>query len=123
MNPATAYIVGVRVTFNYAVEKMPDNQETGTNDIFTNSVLFYYLELDSSKRVIGGEWRAQKHVNFMWGPYRPTDEYIMTEDRYISKFSGAVNELANMTNFALSASARGSPLRALMKYLTAQASA
>jgi hypothetical protein len=121
IDPTTAYIVGVRVAFKYAVEKMPDTQETATGDLYTNSNIFYYLELDKDKKIKGGEWRSLQHPNFAWGPYRSNDEYLMAEDKVISNFTGTSGELVNMTVYANAASARGSPLRAFMKYLTSQA--
>jgi hypothetical protein len=120
-NANTKYIVGVRVTFNYAVEKMPDNYETATGDLYTTSTLFYYLEIASDYKILGGEWRALQHPNYAWGPYRTNDEYLMAQDKSFTTFAGVVADLTkNMTN-AQTASAEGRPLRALMKYLTSQA--
>jgi hypothetical protein len=122
VDPTTAYIIGVRATVNFAVEKMPDNQDVGTKDLFNTSTIYYYLECDKYMRIIGGEWKAPNHVNFVWGPHRSTDVSITNEDKIISQFTGTVSELATMTKYAVSASGRGSPLRAFMKFLTTKTS-
>jgi hypothetical protein len=116
-NPATVYLLGVKCIIVYAVENQPSTKET-TEDITKTKTFTYYLELDASFNIIGGEWKDIIHPNFVWGPYRPEDEKLSNEDLKVSMFSGYADELKNMSTYAVKASASGRPLRAFMKYLT-----
>ena len=73
-------------------------------------------------KAIGGEWRFNEHhPNFAWGP-RETDEFLHKEDLNIKSYTGSVNELKTMLIDSRIASARYSPLRAIMKHLVEQSS-
>lgn len=71
----TTYIVGVKLNLDYIVETSPTaNRTDDPSRDGVKSVTYYYdLELDSSGRVIGGEWYQNAHPDFLWTPSSQSD--------------------------------------------------
>lgn len=64
-----AFIVGIKMTVNYAVENLPSDLENQTHE--TAFVDYQYdLELNKDQEVIGGEWYSAAHPDFLWVPER-----------------------------------------------------
>ncbi len=63
-NPNTAYVVGVRMETIYL-----DGAPVGSTGYRTKTATYHYdLELDARQRIVGGEWRGNKHPDFAWKP-------------------------------------------------------
>jgi hypothetical protein len=85
-DPRTKYVVGISMELAYMVETSADRSETNTaeDDRSRRVVYLYDLELDESKKIIGGEWYNNHHPDFMWVPAKGAKaqsliEYMLTE--------------------------------------------
>ena len=70
-----AKIVGVETTIQYIGETWPNaaTKDSHRNDNVISVTYVYDLELDSSDRIIGGEWYQNAHPDFIWTPSGSSD--------------------------------------------------
>lgn len=68
--PQAATIVGIDMDVTYTIETWPMAAQTDdpNKDAFRTIHYQYDLEIDSSGRIIGGEWYELNHPDFMWTP-------------------------------------------------------
>jgi hypothetical protein len=61
-------VVGVEMNLTFVYEKVPDTQNTDSvdTDVTRVPVYKYDLELDSSGKIIGGEWWTRLHPDVLW---------------------------------------------------------
>jgi hypothetical protein len=64
----TVGMVGIAMDFTYVEESVPTHADLDgpAQDHLRTVRYFYDLELDSSGKVIGGEWYNNKHPDFIW---------------------------------------------------------
>jgi hypothetical protein len=116
----TDYLVGCKMTVNYLLETMPVHDNYTYNDINTNIIYYYVLELDKDLKIVGGEWLKNSHPNYVYGP-REWDEMLWLEDQYVAHFNGTTEELRNLTKHSKDKSIkRRSPLKQIIKYIIDQ---
>ncbi|MBF0298324.1 MAG: hypothetical protein HQK51_06365 [Oligoflexia bacterium] len=79
----TKSVVGVKMTIVYSSESDPNHLDVNPNLGSLISVNYYYdLELDEKGAILGGEWYADSHPDFLWTtavgvkPYTPLDMLI-----------------------------------------------
>jgi hypothetical protein len=65
-------IVGIIMTVGYTSENSVNDQESDSaaNDNYFWANYKYDLELDDSGKLIGGEWHAASHPDFIWTPLK-----------------------------------------------------
>ena len=65
-----AKIVGVQTRIEYIGETSPSSapKDSARRDNVVSVEYIYDLELDSSNRIMGGEWYQNAHPDFMWTP-------------------------------------------------------
>lgn len=82
-NNRTAFIVGIAMSVDYMVATSPTSETNDTpgNDAIFNVRYLYDLELDVSRRIIGGEWRTNKHPDFIWTPAANTKAVTSFEEQ------------------------------------------
>ena len=66
--PGTTHIVGVSMDARWTVETYPSHATTdsATRDAISGARYLYTLELDSTGKIIGGEWHQNAHPDFLW---------------------------------------------------------
>jgi hypothetical protein len=66
--PGTTHIVGVSMDVRWTVETYPSHATTdsATRDAISGARYLYTLELDSSGKILGGEWHQNAHPDFLW---------------------------------------------------------
>jgi len=64
-SPGTKYIVGISMNVEYVRESVPSFQENQPS-LYAMASYDYDLELDSQKRILGGEWYSRQHPDFLW---------------------------------------------------------
>ena len=66
--PGTTHIVGVSMDARWTVETNPSHATTdsATRDAISGARYLYTLELDSTGKIIGGEWHQNAHPDFLW---------------------------------------------------------
>jgi hypothetical protein len=77
------YLVGVAMEIVYLVE-IPSNRNpvSVADDDQTRQVVYLYdLELDSDKKIIGGEWYNNYHPDFIWTPAKDARARTFAEMR------------------------------------------
>ncbi|GAB9472873.1 hypothetical protein Gpo141_00010039, partial [Globisporangium polare] len=85
-NPAAKYLVYTTTTLKWIVEAMEDGPlvSTGRVDAYTRANEYtYFLELDASKNIIGGEWLGESktdHPDFLWLPVGVPLSGMITND-------------------------------------------
>lgn len=123
-NTKSKYFVGVEMSVVYLRETTPNHTEINSeeNDA-TNEVIYRYdLEVDANGNIIGGEWYANGHPDFMWTPAvsRATsyaDSYLNGE--WASQISEQVYTgiPSDWSSYALSASNYAMPLAKVVEGL------
>ncbi len=68
--PGTTHVVGVAMDVRWTVETHPSHSTTdsATRDALSGARYLYTLELDSTGKIIGGEWHQNAHPDFLWTP-------------------------------------------------------
>jgi uncharacterized protein YozE (UPF0346 family) len=81
------HLVGIGLELAYVAETMPSSDESDTlaNDYQRVVNYTYDLELDAEGRILGGEWYANAHPDFLWTPppgvmASATTDYAATGD-------------------------------------------
>lgn len=71
-SPKARFVAGIAMDLTYTAENLPTPEpRNGPEDDSMITVQYLYdLELDSSKRIVGGEWYSNSHPGFLWGPTR-----------------------------------------------------
>ena len=66
--PGTTHIVGVSMDVRWTVETYPSHSTTdsASRDAISGARYLYTLELDSTGKIIGGEWHQNAHPDFLW---------------------------------------------------------
>jgi len=66
--PQARFVVGVEMTLTFIYEKRPDLSDTDSKDtdVIRTPIYKYDLELDSSGKIIGGEWWSRIHPDVLW---------------------------------------------------------
>jgi hypothetical protein len=80
-------VVGVEMKVEYSVETRPEARTTDSEDLdmTTTATYRYDLELDAAGKIVGGEWYAGAHPDFLWVPVKgkhalgQVDEYLMQQ--------------------------------------------
>jgi hypothetical protein len=69
-SPAAVTLVGVNMDVTYTVETWPAQAKTDDpgHDALRTTHYQYDLEIDSTGRIIGGEWYEHDHPDFLWTP-------------------------------------------------------
>jgi len=86
----TAFIVDMETDLYYLSEGMPSkNPLRAANKRFQKTMrLKYSLELDRQDKIIGGEWTAGDHPDFLWrGNKRPDSIFSPLEPKHVYEFS------------------------------------
>lgn len=83
-SPRAQWIVGVEMEVLYTLETdpIPNPTDSEENDEVSEVTYRYDLELDSSGRIIGGEWHTMSHPDFLWVP-SPGAEVSGVGDPYV----------------------------------------
>nr|CAA6802427.1 MAG: Periplasmic beta-glucosidase (EC [uncultured Thiotrichaceae bacterium] len=116
----TKSVVGVAMRLAYVVETHPNQNtpDSATHDAIQKVDYMYDLELDSSDRIIGGEWYQNAHPDFLWTP--PEGERAETRYDYLATGSWQQNRSVPQ-NWMIAAqqasSADGAPLAAIVERL------
>jgi hypothetical protein len=118
----TKTFVGMTMTVNFIFELGPIHGVKHREDNKQKSKYMYVLELDENDKIVGGEWVHNSHPTFIWMPDEHT-KISTYEDRFVERFTGSVEELKNISNFAAKASKRKTPLKAIVNYLVNLSSA
>lgn len=73
-SPKAASFVGVIMKATYMGENGNEqvHEDTPDNDSVIDVYYYYDLELDSSGKIIGGEWYTNSHPDFLWTPRKGT---------------------------------------------------
>jgi len=68
--PETAFLIGVETHLTFIYETRPSSEKTDSEtwDEKRHPIYRYELELDSSGKIIGGEWLTRLHPDVMWTP-------------------------------------------------------
>jgi hypothetical protein len=90
-NKATVSIVGVHMVLKYTSENIPDHTETDStsDDTIKKLELYYDLELDANKQIVGGEWRGSNDMVHLYPAYRATHQN-QSNERSIPTYPGFI---------------------------------
>lgn len=116
----TKSIVGVSMRLAYVVETSPNQNtpDSATHDAIQKVDYLYDLELDSSGRIIGGEWYNNAHPDFLWTP--PEGERASTSADHLATGSWQQNRPVPqswMIAAQQASAADGAPLAAIVERL------
>ncbi|MBF0297469.1 MAG: hypothetical protein HQK51_02040 [Oligoflexia bacterium] len=115
------YAVGVKMTITYLAETDPSQlDDNPTLDSLVTAKYYYDLELDETGKILGGEWYADSHPDFLWTP-APGAKPYMTLDKMISNKWNPITEAlpANWAEYAKKAVKFKLPLGRIVYALTA----
>jgi hypothetical protein len=87
-----SYIVGISTEVTY-MKEVPLHQRlrAESSEDFEKVRYWYDLELDSTGKIIGGEWHSQVHPDFLWviaDHYRPRTIYDFAINGRLQSYSG-----------------------------------
>ncbi len=106
-HPETAYIVGVKMTVNFADMRLPYTAE----DKVLTQTFTYDLELNARMEIVGGEG-VGKLPDFIWAPLDRTYPLSLAE-----KNLGAPNESWDIPNLSRESAMAGQPLSMIVQRL------
>lgn len=114
-----ASVVGITMDFTYVHETLPSHEgsDSASQDSLRTVRYFYDLELDARGNVIGGEWYANLHPDFLWVPKPGTHARSTAENQASGSWSGAGIVPNSWRKAALSAENQGQPLGKLVETL------
>lgn len=118
----TVSVVGVAMRLAYVVETSPNQNtsDSAEHDAIQKVDYMYDLELDSSGKIIGGEWYTNAHPDFLWTP--PEGERAETSSDHLATGSWQQNRPVPqswMIAAQRSSAADGAPLAAIVERLIA----
>jgi hypothetical protein len=119
-----AFVVGITMDFTYVHETLPSHasSDDASQDSLRTVRYYYDLELDQQDRVIGGEWYANQHPDFLWVPKPGTHASSVAEGQASGSWKGAGILPTSWRNAAKRAENSGQPLGKLVETLLALAS-
>jgi hypothetical protein len=114
------YVIGIVMDDTYVVEIYPNRTSQDVSPLKTFRH-FYDLELDANMQIIGGEWYAHAHPDFIW-TFDANAQAKSIVDSQINSESWLASEgpPAQWTPLAQKASVRGQPIYAIIKSLLAR---
>lgn len=76
----TFYLADVTLTLHYVVETPA--RVKNSDDRVRERIYKFTIEMDSEKRILGGEWLQEEHPDFFWVPENDKDskQYILYKD-------------------------------------------
>lgn len=114
------YVVGIIIDTTYVIEIAPNrgSQDASPQKTFRH---FYDLELNAKFEIIGGEWYANAHPDFIW-TYDTTAVAKSIVDGSVNSTDWGFQDLfpSQWTPYAQTASARGQPILGVIEALLAR---
>jgi hypothetical protein len=114
------YIVGIVMDDTYIIEINPNH---GPQKVSPRKTIrhFYDLELNAKYEIIGGEWYANAHPDFIWTFNVNAIAKSISDDRVNPADWGINDSVPNLwTSFAQAASLRGQPMLGVINSLLAR---
>jgi hypothetical protein len=128
------YLIGVAMKLVYVAETKPTHEhvtDNPSNDRLLGVNYLYDLELDSARRILGGEWYHKAHPDFLWAPTKNINpstgkpQYARALSGFEQHLRGSWNGQTTIpktwTPVAIAAAQNGTPLANVIEALTAQA--
>lgn len=118
--PGTTHVVGVSMDVRWTVETYPSHNtpDSASRDAISGARYMYTLELDSTGKIIGGEWYQNTHPDFLWAPPKGTRAVATGEPTGTQPvWDGKTAMPSNWQTAARTASSYGQPLANVVESL------
>ncbi|MGZ3687417.1 MAG: hypothetical protein ACXWPM_07060 [Bdellovibrionota bacterium] len=118
-SPSASSVVGIAMTVTYMNESSASHRDTDSNsyDAFTNAYYRYDLELDAQGKIVGGEWYALSHPDFLWVPPKDSKPLTVVNGHVHGGWNGTGRVPESWKKNAKTASASNQPLPQLVDLL------
>lgn len=113
------YVVGIAMDVWYGTEVNARQRPVDSDeyDDWEQTRYLYDLELDSSGRIIGGEWYRNRHPDFLWVPVRGSRAYSNFDSQVYGRWDRTEIMPWAWRNAAINASSYSQPLAAIVESL------
>lgn len=118
-SPYAKYVVGIALDVWYGTEVNARQNPVDSDefDDWEQTRYLYDLELDSSGRIIGGEWYRNRHPDFLWVPLPGSHAYSNFDYLVEGRWDKSKIMPWAWRNAAINASGYSQPLRAIVESL------
>lgn len=118
-SPKAASFAGVIMKLSYMSENGNEQspEDTPEKDFVTDVYYYYDLELDTTGKIIGGEWYTNSHPDFLWTPVKGGRAVSRYEDQATGKWEEGKPVPESWRKAAKNASVYTTPLAAVVERL------
>jgi len=118
-SPNGVAFAGVAMRVGYVVETEPSHKESDSpkNDALKVVDYYYDLELDTSEKIVGGEWYLNRHPDFLWTPAKKARAVTPADASAKGGWTLTSRLPASWRRAAVQVSANGLPLAKIVERL------